>query len=311
MTSPRKSQGIALVMALLIVALATVAAVSFATQQQLDVRRTGNLIDGDQAWAYATGGEDWAALILRRDAQKTQIDHLGESWAQNLPPIDLPGGYMVGKISDAHLKLNLNNVAFENGQLNEGAAQMQRLLQLLELDPNLVYPIVDWIDPDINPTQSAGAEDDYYSGLQRPYRTANQYMTSASELRLIKGFDEKIYKRIAPYVTALSPPTSINVNTAPAEVLATLAPGMTLEHGVALVKLRQGNPFKDSEFISRAQTVVGPGINLGQANVTVQSQYFEVYVETRIGYGRAALTSLLSRVAASDIQLVRRAQGFN
>jgi general secretion pathway protein K len=51
---------------LVIVALAAVAAASFVAQQQLDIRRTRNLSGGDQAWAYAEGGETWAKLILQR-----------------------------------------------------------------------------------------------------------------------------------------------------------------------------------------------------------------------------------------------------
>src|SRR5215208_3086523 len=133
MNSPHKSQGVALITALLIVALATVAATSFATQQQLDIRRTGNLIDGDQAWAYAEGGEAWAKLILQRDTKDDQqansnpddqqansnpddqqansaTDDLTEPWAQPLPPIKLVGGYMIGRITDAQARLNLNNL---------------------------------------------------------------------------------------------------------------------------------------------------------------------------------------------------------
>lgn len=314
MTSPYKTRGVALVTALLVVSLATVAAVSFATQQQLDIRRTGNMIDGDQAWAYATGGEDWAVLFLRRDLENrnSDIDHLGETWAQNLPPIKLPGGYMIGKISDAQSRFNLNNLV-EDGRGNRDAVdQMMRLLTLLELEPNLVFPVVDWIDTNIEPTQSEGAEDDYYSGLDRPYRTANRPMASASELRLVKGFDAKTYQKIAPYVTVLPEPTEINVNTASAEVLATLAQGMTLESGVALVKMRQENPFEDAGVFQTAVHTVAQGVTFpSEANYAASSQYFDVYVETRIGYGRAALSSLLFRADASDIRLIRRAQGLN
>lgn len=313
MTSPHNTRGVALVTALLVVSLATVAAVSFATQQQLDIRRTGNLIDGDQAWAYATGGEDWAALFLRRDLENrnSEIDHLGEVWAQNLPPIKLPGGYMIGKISDAQSRFNLNNLVDDTGGA-EAVLQFQRLLALLELGPNLVFPVVDWIDTNINPTQSEGAEDDYYSSLDRPYRTANRPMASASELRLVKGFNAKIYQKIAPYVTALPETTPINVNTASTVVLATLGNGMRLEHGVSLVKLRQENPFKEGEFEVKLEGVGGPTLSDdAKANIAVTTQYFDVYVETRIGYGRAALTSLLSRTDVSDIRLIRRAQGLN
>src|SRR5687768_3499520 len=121
MNSPRKAQGVALVTALLIVALASVAAVSLATQQQLDIRLTGNLIDGDQAWAYARGAEGWVEIILRRDQKRSEVvvDHLGEQWAQPIRP-KLPGGQMVARISDAQARFNLNNLV-NSGQVDEAA----------------------------------------------------------------------------------------------------------------------------------------------------------------------------------------------
>src|SRR5215217_4270408 len=183
MNSPHKSQGVALITALLIVALATVAATSFATQQQLDIRRTGNLIDGDQAWAYAEGGEAWAKLILQRDTKDDQqansnpddqqansaTDDLTEPWAQPLPPIKLIGGYMIGRITDAQARLNLNNLVIPDLNAGDDAqgepnpsppgtanvfpgmpgvpsgtqidqvtlTQLKKLLAELQLDPNL------------------------------------------------------------------------------------------------------------------------------------------------------------------------------
>lgn len=309
MKGPKAQAGVALITALLIVSLATVAAVALATQQQLDIRRTGNLIDGDQAWAYAKGAEDWAKLILKRDSTNTEFDALTETWARPLPPIELPGGYMAGRISDAQARLNLNNL--QNSDLNTNVTETPfgRLLRVLELDPNLAQAVIDWLDADPNARPPDGAEDDYYTGLKQPYRTSNQLMESVSELRLVKGFDEKTYQKIAPFVTAL--PTTdapINVNTAPAEVLATLADNVDLKSATALVKLREENPFETpQEFTTDADKV---GITPDTV-LDVKSGYFDVNVETRIGYGRAALSSLLSRGAQGDIQVIRRAQGLN
>ncbi|MGH8504244.1 MAG: type II secretion system minor pseudopilin GspK [Gammaproteobacteria bacterium] len=310
MNGPCRQRGVALVTALLIVSLATVTAVSFAMQQQFDIRRTGNLIDGDQAWEYAKGAEDWAKLILSRDRNQ-QIDALTEAWAQPLPPIDLPGGYMVGRITDAQARFNINSLAQQGNP--DARPQFERLLLSLGLDPRLMWPIIDWMDQDINPVSADGAEDDFYSGLKHPYRTANQAMTSVSELRLVKGFNEKIYQRLAPFVTALpttAAPTLINVNTAPAEVLMTLAPGMDVETAAALVKRRQEDPFDEpGEFVTAVQQA---GITLPTGADTafgVITQFFEVRVETRIGYGRAELNSLLVR-QGNEIEVIRRAQGF-
>ena len=53
--SSNGQRGVALITALLVVALATTAAVAMATRLNVDMRRTGNLLNGEQAYAYALG----------------------------------------------------------------------------------------------------------------------------------------------------------------------------------------------------------------------------------------------------------------
>ena len=50
-TVNRQQRGVALITALLITAIATIAAVAMASRQQIDIRRTGNIIDIDRAWS--------------------------------------------------------------------------------------------------------------------------------------------------------------------------------------------------------------------------------------------------------------------
>ena len=52
-----RCRGVALLTALLVVALVTVAAVAMVARQSLDIHRTANVLDADRAWqvAYAAG----------------------------------------------------------------------------------------------------------------------------------------------------------------------------------------------------------------------------------------------------------------
>ena len=52
MTGITRQRGVAIITALLIVAIATTISISISTRLQLDVRRTGNVIAGDQAYLY-------------------------------------------------------------------------------------------------------------------------------------------------------------------------------------------------------------------------------------------------------------------
>jgi general secretion pathway protein K len=100
--------------------------------------------------------------------------------------------------------------------------QLQAFIQLLAmsgLETKWAGYIVDWIDGNIAPSIPDGAEDSVYMGQTPPYRTANRYITSASELLALPGFGRDRYLKLAPYVSALPFGTPVNVCTAPGLVL--------------------------------------------------------------------------------------------
>ena len=76
-----RQQGVALVTALLITALATVIAVTLMSRQYMDVARTGNLIQSDQGYVYALSLEKSFSQLLTEAVQSQQatgkqFDHL-------------------------------------------------------------------------------------------------------------------------------------------------------------------------------------------------------------------------------------------
>ena len=77
---------------------------------------------------------------------------------------------------------------------------------------------------DIAPSNPDGAEDSVYMGQTPPYRTANRYITSTSELLALPGFGRDRYKRLAPYLSALPYGTQLNVCTADPVVLDAFGP---------------------------------------------------------------------------------------
>ena len=66
-----RQRGVALIMAVLIVALATMLAASVSFKGYLDQRRSANAFALDQGFEVALGGEAWAADSLRRDKQQS------------------------------------------------------------------------------------------------------------------------------------------------------------------------------------------------------------------------------------------------
>ncbi|MFA7386546.1 MAG: type II secretion system minor pseudopilin GspK [Thiohalobacteraceae bacterium] len=300
-----RQRGVALITALLVVALATVAAVAMASRQQLDVRRTANLLDGDQAYAYAQAVEGWARMILNRDDTK-EVDALDDAWAQRLPPISVTGGQIDGFISDLQGRFNLNNIVTADGEISEVDLQyFLRLLRALQIDEGLVLAVVDWVDQDFETRFPDGAEDDYYLGTDLPYRAANQPFQSISELRLVKGVDADVWNALAPYVSALPERTLLNINTAAAPLLQALHEDLSPQIAEQLVETRGEAGYDDFNTFLQQDVFAGKELAV---NIGVASQYFLVRAEVTIGTARSRLFSIAQR-GSTGTRILARTQG--
>ncbi|MBI5041754.1 MAG: type II secretion system minor pseudopilin GspK [Gammaproteobacteria bacterium] len=310
MSAARAQRGVALVTALLVVALATVAAVAMASRQQLDVRRTANLLQGDQAYVYAQAIEDWARVVLKRDAADNQIDKLDDDWAQRLSPITVPGGQVDGFIIDLQGRFNLNNLVNSDGQKSESDFNyFQNLLRTLELNDQLAAAVVDWIDADFDTRfeDGEGAEDDFYLSVEVPYRAANRQFQSISELRLVKGFDAAVWNKLAPYVCALpGARTALNVNTAAAPLLQALSESLTQRDAEQLVEERGTEGFESVDAFVQSEVFAGRPLTEEQkGNLAVASQFFLARSEVSVGSARARVFSVLQRGSNGALTLAR------
>jgi len=245
----QEQRGVALLMAMLVVTVGTLLAVNLMWQSTLDQRRTAAALAADQGLMYAQAAEAWAGDILRQDqVDSPDSDHLAESWAFELPPLPVEGGLIFGRIEDLQGRFNLNNLVTAQGEEDELVrVQFERLLSLLELDPNLAGSVIDWLDPNIELRFPTGGEDAAYADSDPQYRTPNTMITSRSELMAVAGFDQESYVRIAPYVTALPIGTKVNVNTASDVVLASLSDDIDLTTAASLIDERGGADFADIE----------------------------------------------------------------
>jgi general secretion pathway protein K len=306
MSARSRQRGVALITVMLIVAIATIAAVAIVDRQHLDIRRTGNLLFADQGLEHALGAEAWAAELLEKDARETEIDHLGEDWALPLQPTEIAGGGIRAWITDLNGRINPNNL-FVQGQIDSSAqGRILRLFQAVGIPAEVLPALIDWMDADIQPTGATGAEDDYYTGLEVPYRTANGPLGSVTELRLLRGMEEDAYERLAPWLAALPGGTGINVNTATEGAL--LAIGLDQERAQAIIQARSDQPFSQTaEFTSHPAL---QGLQIDGARLEVSSRYFLLRAEAEIGQVRFALLSVLYRNEEGEVSVVSRKQGM-
>jgi general secretion pathway protein K len=327
--SRQRQRGVALIIALVLVALATILATKLTFDGFLERRRAIGVMAAEQALQFGLGAEALAADALAQDAQTSgQQTTLASAWAQPSQPFPItpqddpegePIGTMQGQLDDMQGLFNLNNLArVVAGAPNTNALptqdpqpleQFQRLLVLVGLEPKWAAIARDWIDPDDIPGTPDGAEDQVYTSQTPPYRTGNWPMLSPSELMNLPGFGADRYRKIAPYVTALPSSTvPINICTAPAPVLESLAENLNGEYTPeVLANGRKAGCFPD---LNAFRAIVGPQ-NLAAINGRFgqTSQYFRLTTRITLGTTEFTLYSLLLRGNGGKITPLLRSFG--
>jgi len=287
-----RQRGVAIVLALGVVALAAIAAAAILASQSLWSRHAELGAEHMQAQALVQAGIDWGRALLSDDRRLSSVDHLGEPWALRLPPVPVDNGELAGQLDEQQGLFNLNNLV-RNGKVSPAhVAQFQRLLEILALPDALAASLADWLDADGEPQPQDGAESGYYQGLQPPYLAANRPLGDVAELALVRGFDEAVRTRLRPFVTALPRFTPVNVNTAPPEVLAAVVSNLDLDQARALTAQRGRAYFRNpSEFLAQLPS----GAVADGNDVTTASQYFVASARVTIGGAQARGSALLER----------------
>ena len=305
-----RQRGVALIMAIVMVAIATVLAVRIGTRASLDTRRTAGLIALDQGWLVALGAEAWAIEVLRKDKEDSETDDPGESWAQPIPTLPVDGGAVRGALEDMQGRFNLNSLVTDGG-IVDGAAvrRFERLLEKIGAERRWASIMADWLDSDTVPGFPDGAEDGNYLSQNPPYRAANGPVTTITELLALPGMTVEEYMRIRPYVAAL--PLSarkINLCTASAPLLAALVEGGT-DFGDAdsLLGNRKNGCFPTMEDI-RA-TLSNEDYLALKPFIAESSDWFRAITSVSIGTSELTLYSLIERNDNGSGRTVLRSTG--
>lgn len=286
----------AIVTALLVTTLGAVLVSGAFLQQSVLVREVDNAAAARQARWLFTGAVDWVRAILREDARRGPVDHLGEPWTVPLESTRLDAGpdaaaWLTGRIEDAERRFNLRNLANAAGLVAPEVACLARLLAFTGGDAAAAPRLARSIDAALNQSRVGGV----------PLLPA-----SLDELVLPEAADRLALARLRPFVTLLPVPTPVNVNTAPAEVIAARFETLSLSDARRLVESRDRVPFRDEGDLLRRTAGLPPVGRL--APVAVGSSFF--FVTGSIEYRQARLRStvLLKRLGrAVDVLWVREA----
>lgn len=325
-TALQRQRGIALFVTLIMVVIILLIMGTISYQQQLDFKRSSQMLLSDQVVLLALSGESWAKKILLEDVRDNQTDSLEDDWAQSLPVLPVEGGLLTGCLLDLNARFNLNNLgAYTPEQLELDLSSLAssqfdtylNLLALLELDSSdeRAAVIIDWIDANDEVVLAGGAEDAEYSLEEIPRLAANNPLTDLSELATIYGYSSADLVALRPYVTVLAEgaagqSTEININTASRNILLSLIAGLDDYIVDAIIENR---PFESEDdfytfvadetgYLTVAELKQQLPVNL----VGVVSHYFELNARVSIAGIDMGLRSILHRSGTAQVRTLAR-----
>jgi general secretion pathway protein K len=286
-------RGLALLMAMLIVVIATTVAVSILHEEKFTIRKSAHIQRMDRAALYALGLEDWAQIYLKEDSEDSKVDSLDENWAIAVPGLPIEGGYLAGYIEDEQAKFNLNSIVVSEIALN----RFRRLCDNLEVDDQFIPALMDWIDDDFDIRDPDGMEENY-----EDYRVANREMADISELLLVQNVTPEMYDKLQPHITALPGTSTLNVNTLSEVVFLSLAPDLDVSE---FIKQREEEAYDSvEEFIERLQ------VPMEIEGLSVDTRFFRTYGQVVQGEQTFNLRSLIYRDEEGKTNVLNRTLGL-
>jgi general secretion pathway protein K len=250
-TAPSRQRGAALLIALLVVALAATMATALVERGQADLARAQAIADSERAWQYASGLEALARDWIRRQREAGAPEALVEGqWSEPLP---VPGGTVRARVVDLGGRFNLNALADPDPVRALAARRsLEALLRSLNLPPELAVDIGRLFAP---------GPDGVRPRLAHP-----------SELDRLERVDARTRARLAPFIAVVPDPAApINVNRAPAEVLAAVIDGLSPQSARAVVSRA---PFDNLQAVLAQPELRAVGAGASRERLAVHSDWF-------------------------------------
>jgi general secretion pathway protein K len=295
-----KQRGVAVIIALLLTTLAITIVASLFWQQQVQVRSIENQrLQLQKQWVLR-GALDWAGLILREDAKHSSVDDLTEPWAVPLAETrldqyvdngrddaDAADATLSGSISDAQARLNLFNLCSAGMVHPNEVEAFGRLLSNAKLDPALAQATADTMAGAQRKLAASATNIDSQSGPQP------MDLAQVDDLLAVPGFTPEMLAKIKDFVIFLPHATPVNVNTAPAEVLAAKVEGLTLADATRLVEIRNSASFRHIGDFN--QLLAAESTSVSNLEADIKTNYFLVNGKVRMNRAELEVQALIER----------------
>jgi len=297
---PARQRGVAVITALLLTALAITVVASLFWQQQVQVRSMENQrLRLQTQWAMR-GMDDFARFWLRQD--NPMLTALDGVWATPIEEARLDDyvdrekvdtekfdATVSGRALDAQARFNITNLVDATGTVNpKQVLAYQRLLSNMKLDSGLAQATADAVLRAKPKPRTADSGADGKTPAAKPATGGSSEpvaFTQVEDLLAVPGYTPQMIEQLRDVVIILPELTPINVNTAPAEVLAAVTM-MSLSEASALTLSNPRKKFVDfANFKNNINGNVIEGVELD-----VKSRYFLTVIRVRLD--RAALDAV-------------------
>jgi len=290
-TKPRAQLGSSLILALFVMSLVASACASMMFYFSLEVKRAQVVNRNIDMMLLARGSLAWAVDELNTHLKNKKPNQL----LDKMPLVSVAemedGVTITSTLEDAQQYFNIN--ALTESKLLPNFAHLI-MLSIPDIKSEqamqLATAVRQWITPEAqNPTQ-----DYFYANLKEGLRVPAAPMAHISELRMVQGFNAKMFNALLPNLIALPNDAKLNINTAQPLVLSSLDESLTPSLIKKIVTLRATNPFLSTDKFTGLDEIKNTGKNLGE-KITVNSDFFLLKTDVATLQTHMILYTLLHR----------------
>jgi general secretion pathway protein K len=257
----RNEKGSALIITLLLITILVGLTVNFVYEVYIDSSSLSNWSNAQKASLIAKSGQTLSTHYL------TTVNSYTYTYTREIVlPVFIDFGPYTNlniKLEDENSKFNINSLSPYGVTDPKALSSLKKLLEYLNINPDLSLAIADWIDSDSEP------------GLPDSEDNAkNTSLWSVDELKSVDGMTLEIFDKISPYVTVHGD-NKININTAELPVLISLHKDMTETLAQNIIDHRKSKPFELASHIGNVSGLRTIGIEMG-TKISVKGSSFRV-----------------------------------
>ena len=302
-----RQHGAALLSAMLTVTLVATFAAAALWQQYRSIEVEASERARVQVAWLLVGALDWSRLILRIDGRAGTTDHLAEPWAVALQESRLSTFLAADKNNTGGMTAEESVDAFLSGQMVDAQSHLN------------VYNLVD--AGKVSPPDLA-AFTKLFTLLDLPLTELDTLVTnykSAADITAVNGAAPLMPQRVRqltwlglrtstvaklmPYITLLPERTTVNLNTAPAEVIYATVPTLQLADAKLAVTTRERAHFATITDATKAVPAMG---QLKAEQHSVATRFFEVLGRIRLEQTVVEEQSLVQRDNFGNVRTLWR-----